>query len=740
MGVGVCSKLEFGTPGESNRPSAEPSRTSSFQDEEEDDYDFFMEDSSSATGASIVGDAIMAFDDMQPLESGLVRMKGTHSLRNLDGAAMEEAVAAIADIPRYPEGVFDYNDLFRPYAVFKEGLYPSPQDNVKVRVGPVVGKVTDTSAIILLEVDTHAEVSLNFARIYENSELITLPEKRSSDNWQAFTPLVAQPIEGMLFAAEGSCTLCHIMEPGTPTSFEIWGLAPATSYLAVVSNVCEADMRTRVARFRTFPRSLSKLRLVTVSGNRAAEQNMGKNSPWCSLHKAAKDGPDVQVVLHAGPTVDIDVATDKVSEILHDFAFYKEGFRKDLERQARDALRAAFCAGWGEEEGLRCCLADVGSHLPIFAPLPASHMGRLFGELYYQGDSWKAHELRALLRVSMDVYYEYQRALWHESASMSQSKARLQAVEEQEIDYEDAKLPDEYIHKYQPPGTGLLDEWHFHKYGRIGIFMLDTKGGRFQADGEVQLAPGSSHSTCPLISEQQWAALKEIMLDESMRMLILVSDAPFFVEDAQWADRTVDGTRDPPVKDAKQPRTEKQKKTMAPGDFAGRPSKESASKAYQPVAEPDRPQQYPLGRYFDWCSRPDEIKRLLMHIFQWKLEQYPKREVVLVSGGPSCGTVGNVIDHELGLSIPLVVTGPACGSVSPPRDWALCGSLAKGRFSYVYRPPMQHCNFCTIDIELDTVAGRPSVDIQSVHVPLADNITFPERRLASPILSPKLDI
>ena len=46
----------------------------------------------------------------------------------------------------------------------------------------------------------------------------------------------------------------------------------------------------------------------------------------------------------------------------------QEGMRKDLENKSRAALRAAYVSAWGMELGMRCVLAETGSHLPIFSP------------------------------------------------------------------------------------------------------------------------------------------------------------------------------------------------------------------------------------------------------------------------------------------------------------------------------------------------------------------------------------
>jgi len=214
-------------------------------------------------------------------------------------------------------------------------------------------------------------------------------------------------------------------------------------------------------------------------------------------------------------------------------------------------------------------------------------------------------------------------------------------------------------------------------------------------------------------------------------VLIVASDTPFLIQDTGSADKSVDYSREPPEKEVKEKVSRKTRKEENPDKLPADRSAEKAEKKEAEASKPLKPpREYPLGRYFDWMSRPNELGRLLSELFKWKNKQYPGREVVLLSGGPLFGTFGDVCDHELGLSIPVVITGPVCGKVTTPANWALCSTLANGRFSYVYKPPLDQCNFCAIDIDFKN-PQKPAVDCQLITVPLAESIRFAARPTAA---------
>lgn len=591
------------------------------------------------------------------------------------------------DVEDGREKYIRFSDLARPYCVFKDGLLTNP--DVRVRVGPVIGKVTDTSAVVLLEVGNYSEVSLNFVAICGNLESSAEYHDNPSRVWQHEVPVSARNLETMIFTASGSVSVCHIMEPGKPCTFAVWGLEPATCYLVLLSGVSQPDQELRIARFRTMPERVESLRIVAICGQQAPEAELSDASPWACLANLACAGPEVQLVLHVGSTIDAIPAMAEAAAYLKDYASFKEGPRRDQERRACDALRNAYCEAWGRDVGLRRVLAEVGSHLTVFSPPCALEpLLRQLGQVTESAEA-EAEEWRALLRSSLDIYYEYQRSLWHDASDsgvravkrFSRVKLSDDSADADYLDDLDERASFEFWQNVGGWSQGVVEEWHFHKYGRIGIFMLDTKGNRFRADGRLAATDAQKNEYWPLISAQQWTALQDAMQEDSMQVLVLASDIPYFVE--------------API--------------LTAGDTTPPKNGKKGS---------------PMGNFFDWCSRPKELTALLKMVFEWKQDQYPAREVVLISGGHSFGTSGDVCDHQYGLNIPLVITGPALGPVRPPPNWSLSGNVG-GRFSYVYRAPSEHCNFCTVDIDLEMNPQKPTVDVQLICVPVPFNTQFP---------------
>mmetsp|Transcript_103070 Transcript_103070/g.188055 ORF Transcript_103070/g.188055 Transcript_103070/m.188055 type:complete len:779 (-) Transcript_103070:37-2373(-) len=679
--LSACSTLEF------SRAASEAGAQEG--DEDEEDPSGSSDDDSSAT--ELRSFSAPSRDD-QPNVSGsesaakqlLLEMEKTG---NKDGALSKDYNAVYQD-GEEREPFIRFSDLARPFVVFKDGLFTNPE--VMVRVGPVIGKVTDTSAVVLLEVGTYSEVSLNFAPICGNVEVPG--EYQDKGMWQQDVSVSTRNLDTMVFTAAGSVSVCHIMEPGRPCTFAVWGLEPATCYLVLLSNVSQIDRDTRIARFRTMPERVESLRLVAISGQTASRQELGDASPWISLVDLARTGPEVQLVLHVGCTVDAAPAMAEAADCLKDYASFKEGPRRDQERRACEALRSAYCEAWGHEPGLQRLLSEVGSHLTVFAP--PCELDSLLRQLGVAEESAETEEWRALLRASLDIYYEYQRSLWHDASDSGFKPLRrppIAAEGEESLEELDERASFEFWQNVGGWSQGVVEEWHFHKYGRIGIFMLDTKGNRFRADGRLAAMNAQKINTWPLISSQQWTALKDAMQEDSMQVLVLASDIPFFGE-----------TPDIGQQNANQNQGDKRKS----------------------------------GNLFDWCARPKELGALLKMVFEWKQDQYPAREAVLVSGGHSFGTSGDVCDHQYGLNCPLVVTGPVLGPVNVPQNVTLHGSVA-GRFSYVYRAPEQHCNYCTVDIDLEMNPQKPTVDVQLYTVPLPPQVQFlsvPDRAGSIPLI------
>lgn len=118
-----------------------------------------------------------------------------------------------------------------------------------------------------------------------------------------------------------------------------------------------------------------------------------------------------------------------------------------------------------------------------------------------------------------------------------------------------------------------------------------------------------------------------------------------------------------------------------------------------------------------WRDSRQEQSSLLQKLFQWKLSQYPCREVIVINGGAGFSTTGDLRDSRLGLSIPVIFAGVVEGQTSC-HGWQLTGEVPGGRFKYSYRQPSpDKWGLHFLDIDLGT-SQRPAVDISLVTGPL----------------------
>jgi len=434
-------------------------------------------------------------------------------------------------------------------------------------------------------------------------------------------------------------------------------LSPETPYVVCLSNVCQEDVDRRVARFRTWPSTVTALRLVAVAGHSPPLRAIGPANPWAQLLALARKGPDVDVVLHLGCTVDVSSVATEAGRELAELQSYTAGAKRDKERNAKDILQGVFWRAWGCHEPLRRVLAEVGAHVPVFSP-PLD-----LSQLRPAGEDVPA--LQALLRIGLERYREYQRALW-QSATNGKADVRVDArtsasrFEPDALD-ERVRFENNVAHEFlTTSGTwsrSTVEEWHCHRYGNITIFALDTKS--------TFLSKGSKPKT--LLGALQQQALAEVMQDRFTEVLILACDMPFAFEE------------DPEV-----------------------------TQFGVPCSDDEMPKS--------WSGFPLELQALLERLFEWKKTGYPAREVLLVSEGVGFGTTGDICDHKLGMNIPVVLVGPTLGRVCSYSGWLSQNTLADGRFSYVYRNPVDRWNFALIDIDISTMQARPAVSVQMVDV------------------------
>lgn len=573
---------------------------------------------------------------------------------------------------------FSYKDVPKAFCVFRRGLPANPE--VSVRIGPVIGKVTDSSAVILVETNMHCDVTLNLARATQVDAAKTSQgpwplsvdgsDDGGGDDMTSWPTVAAggHDVQSMTFFTSGSVSISHTVEPNRPYTFLFEGLLPKTTYFLFLSDVCQEDIDGRVGRFKTLPSVIDSLRIAVLAGHRPPARAVGVANTWERVRSFARSGSDVTIVLHVGTTVDLLPASDAALATLSDFNSFSQGAKRDLERKARQILCDAYRQAWGRHESLRKVLAEIGSHIPAFCP-PLD--ARVLRPVDVSDPTFE--ERQTLLKIGLNVYREYQRSLWHASSSEGRPDVRIDARDDatrlkagrtarDPLKMNTPQQEREFLILSGTRSTATVEEWHVHRYGQVCLIVCDTKG--------PALSRGSKNTTVSSILQQ--SIIGQVLHDPYLKVIVLASDMPFLL----------------------QARTE------------SRTASNIASES--------------------WCDYPEEIAKLLSKLFQWKHDRYPSREVVLLSAGPGFGTTGDVCDHTLGLSIPVVLTGPALGRVCNAKAWMLSDRLPERRFSYAYREPADCWNFGTVTIDLTASQHKPHVEVQLVDCPLPNGISWPD--------------
>ena len=123
------------------------------------------------------------------------------------------------------------------------------RDDVRLLVGPIIGTVTSCDAIVLLEVDRDAEVSvlICLAGGYNNNDIALLPPVPNSlGNGPSRTGGTRERLVRIQKMTLQSCR---------PRSIKITGLSPNAIYRIHIGGVTPDDSATRVGSFRTLRES-----------------------------------------------------------------------------------------------------------------------------------------------------------------------------------------------------------------------------------------------------------------------------------------------------------------------------------------------------------------------------------------------------------------------------------------------------------------------------------------------------
>jgi len=294
-----------------------------------------------------------------------------------------------------------------------------------VLCGPVIGKVTDTTANVLLEVDGNALVTCT-----------------------------ASPSKGLAVRAT------HQMQAGTPGVFMLEGLKPETTYSLSfdrLASIHTDKLRLRGCEVRTMPRpgDVKRLRLLALSCDWPDQLEEGDEDPWGRLSKLCKQG-ECDVMLHLGDQVYTWGNARMLEAVRAMEDVQKPGIspalRARMEQNACVKLQESYQYTWTRPE-TAVALAHA-SHLMIWSDNDVTNDFTVLRK-----PDGSQEYLPEYLSVAMRVYRMYQRVLWDPECCTKQDE--LEAMSE-------------------------TREWHFHTYGPCGIFFIDMRGNRISPDGHLK--------------------------------------------------------------------------------------------------------------------------------------------------------------------------------------------------------------------------------------------------------------
>lgn len=330
-----------------------------------------------------------------------------------------------------------------------------------VMCGPVVGKVTDTSAIILIELDEAGEVEC----IATSADGHTVSHKRA---FPAMKPRT--------FILEG-------LNPSTSYTYTFEGLAPSQ----------KGEIDALRCNIRTFGAAadIKEVNVFAQSCDRPDRLLPQDKNPWELLDDSCKaDACDI--MLHLGDQVYTKMGgfLERAMLVmdLYDDPLTTEASKKKMLREAKEELRRAYRYVWSRQ-ATRSTLSQ-SSHLMLWSD---NDVANDFTEALKKGTDEQKYSDQFIM-AAMGVYTEYQRQLWDPACG--------------------GHLPKDK--------TERMEEWNFHMYGGLGIFMVDMRGNRITAGGVMQKGD--------IMSTKQKEALEAAFKTEGLCAMVVASEIPFVSE------------------------------------------------------------------------------------------------------------------------------------------------------------------------------------------------------------------
>ncbi len=384
--------------------------------------------------------------------------------------------------------------------------------DVRVNVGPVIGKVTATTAIVLLEIDRNREI-------------------------ECFVSLQDVACPGGRVVAR----VKRRMPANAPRAFTITGLSVDQMYKVTFSGLCQKDCERCIGQFKTYNSLSQRVRACVVAGDNPVALEEGDPNVWAKV-AARVASFEVDVMIHVGGQVHSSRAFRDAMILFsrHEQAGFVSTGQHEIEEMTREQLRDVYRRCWNYPRNfqiLRAC-----SHLMIWSDAD------VFKDFTIADNGMGDPISPDMIRLAHGVYREYQRQLWDPdcvdtgpamygaSQANRRSQMLMDAVRKQMLDKAAAAKRDEGgagdedddeeddilgVSEPDPPAA----EHHFHRLGGVGILFLDMRGGRL-------LERGGQALDNPLVSQKQWRFVEQSLEDpdNTMRVLLVCLERPLVEE------------------------------------------------------------------------------------------------------------------------------------------------------------------------------------------------------------------
>jgi len=298
---------------------------------------------------------------------------------------------------------------------------------VQVSVGPIVGTVTQTSAVILLEVDTSAAITLVLRKQGSEEQPRRLQRRLPAD---------------------------------LPKAFHVEGLEPATAYDVSFEGLAECELEDLPCVVRTLPpdKQLGRMTVVALSCDLPQEiDDNTEENPYTQIACLPECVEEPLLFLHLGGQVHTSLhnCLQGACRILEDHDRVMPSLAQKKRERSLVKLQDAYRHTWSEDE-TKVVLAK-GQRMMIWSD---RDVAADFTVLAKGGENLRQIYHEELVKSAMKCYRRYQRQLW-----------------------------DPVCEGNLPERCHPVEEFQFRTFGPLGVFLIDMRGGRLTSSGQVTEGP-----------------------------------------------------------------------------------------------------------------------------------------------------------------------------------------------------------------------------------------------------------